>query len=425
MKSPTVASLKKVTAANLAGLGAERLAAILVAVANTRPELKRRLRMELAAEQGANHLAVEIDRRLASLESSRSRVSWRHRPTCVRDLEGLRVLITERLAGLDQIGALDRLWPFMGLARRLGARVRDKDGELSAVFVRAAADIGKLSVGAGDVRNAEALVEAMVDNPASWTEWLPIVLGDPSPAFAEAALRLMSERAGASPGWVPLIRQLADATGDIDVFWSTFPPESLQTPAVAAEVAQRLLSAGRVAEAGQLLEAAGPDRPQTKTAKGARTRDAEPDFDWETVWIDFLDQSGEPDAAQAARWASFERTLSAERAKDFTRRLADFDDVEAEGRAFAYAAGHADFARGLRFLMEWPALPEAARMIEARGEDVRISDEHAELWAGQLRLRQPTAAHTLLRRAAAMAFRRGELAICNRLTKDADAIELG
>ena len=109
MKSPTVASLKKVTPENLAGLGAERLAAILVAVANTRPELKRRLRMELAAEQGADHLAVEIDRRLATLESSRSRVSWRHRPTFVRDLEGLRVLIAVRLAGLDQTGALDRL----------------------------------------------------------------------------------------------------------------------------------------------------------------------------------------------------------------------------------------------------------------------------------------------------------------------------
>ena len=425
MKSPTVASLKKVTPENLAGLGAERLAAILVAVANTRPELKRRLRMELAAEQGADHLAVEIDRRLATLESSRSRVSWRHRPTFVRDLEGLRVLIAVRLAGLDQTGALDRLWPFMGLARRLGARVRDKDGELGAVFVRAAADIGRLAAGAGDARHAEALVEAMIDNPPAWAEWLPVVLGGGPLAFAEAALRLMSQRAGASPGLVPLIRQLADAAVDVDAFQSTYPPGALLTPTVAAEVAKRLLAVGRLNEAGQVLEAAGPAQAQTKGAKANRARGAEPDYDWETVWIDYLDQSGQSKTAQATRWASFERTLSADRARDFTRRLADFDDVEAEGRAFAYAAGHADFERGLRFLMEWPALPEAARTIEARAEEVRIADEQAELWARQLRTRQPEAAHTLLRKAAAGAFRRGELATCNRLTVEADAIELG
>src|SRR4051812_18027125 len=101
MKRPTPASLKKVTAENLAGLGAERLAAIVAEVAANRPELKRRLRMELAAEQGAEHLALEIDKRLASLETSRSKVSWRQRATFVRDLDGLRGLIAGRLAGLD------------------------------------------------------------------------------------------------------------------------------------------------------------------------------------------------------------------------------------------------------------------------------------------------------------------------------------
>ena len=51
MKPPTVASLKKVTPENLARLGAERLAAIVADAADTRPDLKRRLRMELAAEK--------------------------------------------------------------------------------------------------------------------------------------------------------------------------------------------------------------------------------------------------------------------------------------------------------------------------------------------------------------------------------------
>jgi hypothetical protein len=118
MKLPTTASLKKVSPENLARLGAERLAEILVEAADTRPDLKRRLRMELAAEQGADHLALEIDKRLASLETSRGKVSWRKRASFVGDLDTLRTLISERLAGLDPAMALARMWLFMDLARR-------------------------------------------------------------------------------------------------------------------------------------------------------------------------------------------------------------------------------------------------------------------------------------------------------------------
>jgi hypothetical protein len=72
--------------------------------------------------------------------------------------------------------------------------------------------------------------------------------------------------------------------------------------------------------------------------------------------------------------------------------------------------------------MDWPALAEAARLIQARGEDIQISHEAAELWAAKLRGRQPAAAHTLLRKAAAAAFRRRDFATCDRLTAEADAI---
>ena len=125
MKPPTVASLKKVSPENLARLGAKRLAQILVEVADARPDVKRRLRMELAAEQGADHLTLELDRRLASLETSRSKVPWRRRPSFVADLEGLRALIAERLAELDAPAALSRMLAFMDVARRIGVRVRD------------------------------------------------------------------------------------------------------------------------------------------------------------------------------------------------------------------------------------------------------------------------------------------------------------
>jgi hypothetical protein len=424
MKRPTAASLKKVTPENLAALGVDRLAEILVAAAEARPELKRRLRMELAAEQGADHLAPEIDKRLASLETSRGKISWRQRRGFVRDLDSLRVLIVERLAGLDRAAARNRLCAFMGVARRVGGRLRDRDGSLVAVFDHAAQDLGRLLAETDAGPSADTLVDAIVQFPAVWAEWLPTVLAQASPAFADAVLRRLSERRGAVVGWVTLIRQLADAAADAAAYQSTFTHKELQDSSVAAEVAQRMLAADRVAEAAALLEASRPTLGRDGRWTVGHGKAAEPDFEWETAWIEVLEQSGRGDEAQALRWTSFERTLSAIRARDFAMRLADFEDVEAESRAFAYATQHADFQRALRFLMDWPALPEAARLIQARPDDIKVSDADAELWAAQLRGRQPLAAHLLLRKAAAAAFRRRDFAMCDRLTAEADAIEV-
>jgi len=419
-KPPTSASLKRVNLENLAGLGAERLAQILVAVAETRPDVKRRLRMELAAEQGADHLAVEVDKRLAALETSRSKVSWRKRASFVGDLDVLRLLISERLAALDAATARDRMWLFMDLARRLDRRVKDRDGTLAEVFRRGAQDIGQLLAERGDAQPAEALVEAIARDPARWTAWLPVVL-EPAPAELTASLLARMQLRGETiAGWSDLVRLAADAAGDVEAYRESHSPAALRTPAVAAELARRLLLAGQVDEAGRVLEAAATARKPGLL--GGEARPAEVDFDWESVWIDWLEKSGQGAAAQAARWASFERTLSATRARDFARRLPGFEDVEAENRAFDYAAAHPDFARALGFLIEWPALPEAAAMIQARAAEVALGADTAEAWAGRLRVRQPAAAEALLRKAAAAAFKRRDFKTCDRLTEAADAI---
>ena len=223
MKKPTAASLKKVSASNLARLGAERLADILAEAAEVRPELKRRLRMELAADQGAEHLVVEIDKRLAALGASRSKVSWRQRPTFVRDLDGLRRLITIRLANLDRSAALDRMWSFMDVARQVGLRVKDRDGELGAVFERGAADIGTLIGTSRESWLAESLVDAILKNPRQWLDWLPIVLGEERPEIAKAALRQISEVGSSASGLTLIVREMADAAGEVDAYLATFP----------------------------------------------------------------------------------------------------------------------------------------------------------------------------------------------------------
>jgi len=418
MKRPTAASARKVSPENLAQLGADRLAEILVGAAETRPDLKRRLRMELAAAQGAEHLAPEIDKRIGSLETSRGKVGWRQRPTFVRDVDGLRELIADRLMALDASAAVDRLWRLMETARPISRRFKDRDGSLALVFSRAAADLGRV-LARYDLRlGVTRLMEAVSAQPFSWAQWLPGLLAETSPDFAEAALHLAAERRSALPTWLTIVRQLADAARDVDAFWGTHTEEALKTPSAAVSVGLRLLAADRVDEAGAILRAAAPQCALGKEGLAA------PDFDWETTWIEYLDRAGDFEAAQSVRWASFERTLSVERAKSYASRLADFDDVDAEGRAIVYVAKHPDFARALSFLMAWPALADASRMIQTRPNDVEAAPEEAEAWAAKLRRRQPAAAHLLLRKVAAAAFRRRDFKTCDRLTQEADSIVL-
>lgn len=417
MRRPSVASRKTLTPENLAGLGADRLADILLGVADTRPDLKRRLRMEVAAEQGAEHLVPQIDKRLATLETSRGQVTWRQKPAVIRDLDALRELIAQRLAGLDCSAALERMWVFLETSTPVARRFHGRDDAMSAVYLRAAADLSRLLAGHDARLAADRLVEAIVERPQVWAEWLPAALEHLPLATSRLALELAQLRQERAAGWLTVIRHLADAAGDVEAFRETYPDAALATPAVAVDVARRYMASGQAEAAGEVLRLAAP-KP------GRAGRLAAPDFDWETAWIDYLDRAGDSEAAQAVRWASFERTLDVARAKTFTTRLTGFDDVEAEGRAFAYAAQAADFADGLRFLMDWPALPEASRMIQTREDDIKVEPEDAELWAAKLRRRYPAAAHLLLRRAAAAAFRRREFKVCDRLTQEAETITL-
>ncbi|CAN5489726.1 hypothetical protein BH10PSE3_BH10PSE3_04350 [soil metagenome] len=417
MKTPSLASQKKVTPENLAGLGAERLAQILAEVAETRTDLKRRLRMELAAGLGASHLVPEIDKRLAAVETSRGQVTWRQKPAFLRDLDAVRGLIADRLALEDTAGASERLWRLLATAPQTTKRLREHDEALDAIYRRAAQDQGQLMAGHDPHLAAQALIDAMAAQPRAWGAWLAALLRAAGPALAKVALPMAQARA-AQPGWIPLVRDLADAAGDVEVFAATYSPAALQTPPVAIAVARRQMAAGRIEAMGQALRLAAP-KPS-----GFRGRLGAPDFDWESAWIDYLEAAGDLAGAQAVRWASFQRTLDLSRAKAFTSRLTGFDDVEAEAAALAHAAGHADFEEGLAVLMGWPALPEASAMITDRAGDVKVAPELAELWAGKLRKRFPAAAHILLRKGAAAAFKQRAFKLCDRLTEEADAIGL-
>ena len=165
MAKPSVASQKKVTAENLAGLGAARLAQILAEVAETRTDLKRRLRMELAAGLGAPSRLSISGTRWGALETSRGQVTWRQKPAFLRDLDALRGLIAERLGGQEPDATVERLWRFLAAYGQTSRRLREREEAFEAVYVQAAGDLGRLLANHDPHLAANALVEAAASGP--------------------------------------------------------------------------------------------------------------------------------------------------------------------------------------------------------------------------------------------------------------------
>ena len=394
---------KSVSEANLATLGAERLAGLLIEFATGDAALKRRLRMELSAEVGAGDLALELDKRLVSLAESRAKVSWRKRPGLLTELRAMRRVILDRLAPLDTRLALDRLVAWFDLYVPLRTRVSDPKGEMTLMFDEASSDLAMLASEAGPDVAGPVLGEALSTRLSEWASWVGRGAGDLSPELARRLLHdLTAGRPRPTGRAALLVRKLADRSGDLDAWLIAVPDDDRTKPEVGAEIARRLAVAGRPEDARAALEAARPMSPSSRSSK--ETMPEPPPEPWLRAEIAVLLAEGRKADADEARWRLFAMTLSPELVRDIVAGLADFDDVEALDRAFGVAAGHPDVMRGLGFLMNWPALREAAELVLSRRDELRGAVEDVPLWSGRLAARYPEAALLLVRaRARALA----------------------
>jgi len=408
-RQPSTAKKKSVSEANLLALGAERLAALLMDAASADPALKRRLRMELAAEVGAADLAFEIDKRLTVIAGSRARVSWRKRPALLSELQSLRRIIIERLAPLDLRLALDRLVAWFDLYPALTARVSDAKGELPLLFDAASADLAALASAAGPDIAAPVLGEALATRIGQWASWVGRGSAGLDPALATRLLRDLTHGRPKPTGRLALVvRRLADRAGDLDAWLNSLPDEDLARPEIGAEAARRLAQGGRAGEARAMLEASRPAAPApSRWRKGAVAEPERPADVWLEAEIAVLEAEGRPADADEARWAMFERSLDADALRAIVARLPDFEDVIALDRAFVFAAVHPDVMKGLAFLMAWPALREAADLVVARADELRGGHDDIPLWASRLAGRHPLAALLLLRARATALVRLG------------------
>ena len=387
----------RLSAASLVHLGAPRLADLLIEAGAGNANLKRRLRLELAAEISPNILALEIDKRLTALATARTRVSWRRRGELLDDLNTHREMIVERLAPEAPGEALAVLIRWYDLYPGLAARVKDTRGELPAAFEAAAPDLFALAEAGGD-KALQDLVDALERRPQDYGRWISASGDALGPVTARRLLDSLDASTRKTPAGRNLLRRLADRAGDLDLWLSLVTTEQAGSPDIAADIARRFLDAGRIAEARAALEVPlAPSPLNRRWTFGHNPKNGAPRLTpaWEAVSIDVLDAEGNRQEAQDLRWSLFERDLPAPVLRDYLSRLPDFDDVEALDRAFVHASSHPDFEAAMRLLMDWPAHREAAALVLARPREARQARPISADWASRLAQRYPEAADIL------------------------------
>jgi hypothetical protein len=364
--------------ANLVDLGAECLAAILLDLSSD-SHVKRVLRLELFAEAGGEGLGLEVSKRLAAIGKSSSRIHWRKRVAFAKDLDLHRRMI-ERLAEDDATAALDLMLDLLDLATPVLDRLSQAEGPIGDVFLAARDGVG--AIGEKAMPDPIVLADriARLLRRDDYAQFGPLVnalapaLGKTGQAHlrqlleALASARTIRDARGAI--YKDALRRLADASGDVDAFEATFAPDLRRTPLVSAEIARRLLAAGRGEDALATLQAGAPSEQRGRHQSSLEERAA-----WEEAMLDALEATGHHDEAQKRRWAEFEHTLSIPLLRGYLKGLPDFDDVEAEDQAKAVAKRFPQFDRALAFLVSWPDLPAASRLVLTRAGEINGADD--------------------------------------------------
>ncbi|MDG1084867.1 MAG: hypothetical protein P8J02_07760 [Yoonia sp.] len=411
-------SKKTLNQTNLAALGAEQLAALLMEVSAGSADIKRRLRLELSYNLGAGELAHEVRKRLASLGKSVSYISWRKRKGLVKDLTTQLAMITDKIAPDSPTEAFELLWQFIEIAPPIYGRVDDSKGDVASVFDAARTHFTDIAPRA--VIDPTALVDRIwtVIRDNEYGEWdgiitqLAPVLGTDGmqmltkhlEAFADAPttgrdtthdaiafLRNLrgdtSTAASRRARYVQkYMREIATASQDTQAYIAQFKDAELRRQDIAADIANRLLADGAAGDALARLNNADP----TISAEG---QDA-----WDAAYVATMTALGEIEDAQSHRWDCFARDLNPRYLRDYIKLLPDFEDIAAEERAREIVLVHPRFSTALMFCLAWPDLATAAQLItdresEISGDPAAVLTQAAEA----LRSRHPRAAVMLWR----------------------------
>lgn len=416
-----MASEKTLNAKNLAALGAERLAELLLELTTGDASAKRRLRLELASRSGGSDDALEIRKQLVSIARSRSFVDWRKIRPLAQDLAMQRAAIMNHVAPTKPAEAFDLLWRLLEMAPSIYERCDDSNGLIGNVIRLALAELGVVveqaalapptladlvfqgvsandydqfddlialmskSLGQEGLKILKARFEELAAKPPSRPkhgERRVIAYGSAGPMFEDDLEARNHARTIRSA-----LTEIADALGDVDGYAACFSTEERANPAIAARIAERLLAANRACDAMAALAIA-----EDQFRQGGYWPD------WQRVRIDTLEALGRSDDAQGERWVIFERSPNAKYLRAYIKLLPDFDDEDSEIQALDLVAAHPDFNQALGFLIDWPAHDRAAKLVLTRQGD--LDGNHYELLAPTAEApeqRHPFAATLMLR----------------------------
>ena len=407
---------------NLERLGAEKLAELVMELVQGSSTLQRRARMELSAANGPQDIAVDVRKRFASLRRSTSFIGWRKKSAFTKDLNSLLDMIEHKIAPHDPNEAFELAWTLLTIAPSIYERTDYSNGAIGDVMSFAVRLIEKISpqVELDAKTLAQRILDAVVEaGHGEFDGIIPAtkpILGNEGLEHLKQITKAWSEtpatdreleryRSWSFSTTTPeeivernrktassvILAYIADVQGDVDAYIARYTDEQLTYGTIAPGIARRLLDADRIDEAMDIINRSR-EAESDKTFRMAR-------YDLEAVYEECLEKLGRTDELKQHLWDNFEQTLSRHSLQKYLKLLPDFEDIEAEQRALAFAETFPSLGGAINFLVGWPAHSRAAQIIESRAAELD-GDSYYTLTeaADHLEAEYPLAA-TLMRRA--------------------------
>ena len=378
-----------ITETSLKTLGLKRLAALVLEACDRDDVLQKKVRLMLAAKDGSDALDVELDTRIKSLSTSRTFYDWRIAGDLVQTIDTIRANAVDQLGAKRPRTAVVRLWQLIDASAKIMERVDDSSGMTGGSLQGAVADLGRMLL-KGGVADGPALGQrvhaSFHDNgycikdglvravaPALGVEGRAVLRGlFEADLAALNALAEKKEPASSADRGIDYdhssrrfaatrgLMDIADAEGDVDAFLRA----AEQSPLVILhvdEAANQLLKAKRPTDALTWLDRVPVDHFKWRDPTGDGL------VGLKLSALDSLDRKAD---AQALRWQMFERHLWLFYLREYVKRLPDFEDDAVIRKAITHALAHPSLLDALTFLVDWPDLDAAAKLVTTRATEI-------------------------------------------------------
>ena len=407
--------------AQVVGLGANRLAEVLVDHAVQDPGLAQALRLALAAQASEVDLTRILTGEVDAMCARRSFWSDGDDQNLAYEIDRIRVAVARDLLPRAARTAADLHLRLIRLHPTITAQVRDSDGVVGSAIEDVVADFGMAcaALPAADRRRLPAEVTALLlaDDTGVCRRLIRACkdgLGPEGLAELDRLFRAGLDGVGPAGGaqhrgtCLQGMAEVADLQGDVDTFIEVQERAGVQDRAVMP-IAERLVGAGRLDEALQRLEQATGGKQRVDGLDDLRA--------------EVLDRLCRVDDAQAVRWGVFLRMLSGTMLDAYLERVPAEARPGVTEKAMAAAREHRDAYAALSLLSK--LAPDAAaelvfRRLQELSGDVDIVLRPA---SERLAVNHPLAAVLLRRRMADAVLARARTQTYDRVVQDLLATE--